>query len=301
MASCIRACLPACLELAATAQRSGSGIVCSGSRAARRAGIAMRAVLALHAVDDRPPSAEHPITGTKRVYSYSRQKTGYRLKDSQQYLYRAVHGSVSCRRAACCSIKCKRCCGEERRETLERRGGRLERTKCAWRADQTRHSAACAPWHAAHGAGAAAGPERLVPPCRRPRLSTATPPPSHRRRACRAPHHRAWRCPRAVSCASHERPRHRREGPPRRAAAEPLLQSPISSSSRTSHLHQRASGRPPRFRLAAEPRTPWPGASTVASTHSTDCRPQSQAIGAGRQSSRKRIALGRSGHGRSRA
>ena len=36
-----------------------------------------------------------------------------------------------------------------------------------------------------------------------------------------------------MSCASHERPRHRREGPPRRAAAEPLLPSPIGSSSRT--------------------------------------------------------------------
>ena len=167
----------------------------------------------------------------------------------------------------------------------------MERTNCASRADQTRHSAACAkafllalacaPRQADQGAGPRPGTEaeRLVLPCR-PRLSAAAPPPIHRGLAYRALHHRARRCPRAVSCASHERPRHRREGPPRRAAAEPLPPSPSGSSSRTSRLHQRASGRPPRCRVAAEPSTPWPGASTVASTRSTDCRPQSQAIGA---------------------
>ena len=110
--------------------------------------------------------------------------------------------------------------------------------------------------------------------------AAGTPPPIHRRRANRTPHHRARPGPRAgeLRLARATAPSPRGPTPPRCSRAAASVADRLVESHR-SRLQQKAGGRPPRCRAAAEPNTQWPGASTVASTHSTDCRAESQAIG----------------------
>ena len=128
MASCTRACLPACLELAATAQRSGSGMLARA--AARQCGA--RGGGALPADDSLTRGGEITDEGM------SLNGTGFK-ELAVQYRNSALSGfMVSCRYGA--FITCKRCCGKERRETLERRGGQFQRTNCASRLASTRIS-----------------------------------------------------------------------------------------------------------------------------------------------------------------
>ena len=77
--------------------------------------------------------------------------------------------------------------------------------------------------------------------------------------------------------------------PPRCSRAAAAVADRLVESHR-SRLQQKAGGRRPQCRAAAEPTTQWPRATTVASTHSTDCRALSQAIGTPSRR-RKRIAI----------
>ena len=92
--------------------------------------------------------------------------------------------------------------------------------------------------------------------------------------------------------------------PPRRNRAAAAVADRLVESHR-SRLQQEAGGRRPRCRAAAEPTTQWPRASTLASTHSTDCRAESQAIGTPVAAEEKRIAMAEGaatgGHARSDA
>ena len=188
----------------------------------------------------------------------------------------------------------------------------MERTNCASRADQTRHSAACAkafllalacaPRQADQGAGPRPGTEaeRLVQPCR-PRLSAAAPPPIHRGLAYRALHHRARRCPRAVSCASHERRAIAARAHPaalqpsrcRRRRSARRVAPPACTRERAGGPHGAGWQRSRVRHGLARARSPPHAARTAGR--------RARRLAQRRHSSRKRIALGRSAHGRSRA
>ena len=111
--------------------------------------------------------------------------------------------------------------------------------------------------------------------------AAATPPPIHAAPP-RQPHAASSRTA-GHTCgelrlARATAPSPRAPTPPRCGRAAAAVANRLVESHR-SRLQQEAGGRRPRCRAAAEPTTQWPRASTLASTHSTDCRAESQAIG----------------------